>query len=103
MDHGKVGAFWLLKCVGSDGVNVKEVMNNIALRDFFVFLAGYVTPPRHLHWRCDLNSRIDLLACCVASDFFGKELVLSLEELTHVNWAADTCPKRAKSLPVSIG
>ena len=87
LDHGGPGSFCLLKVLGSEGVNAHKLADNKYLREFFVFLARYVSPPRSLHAREDLNSRIDLLGCCVAAEF-GKALIESLEDLTQVNWAA---------------
>ena len=87
LDHGGPGSFCLLKVLGSEGVNAHKLANKKSLQKFFVFLAQYVSPPRSLHAREDLNSRIDLLGCCVAAEF-GKALIESLEDLTQVNWAA---------------
>lgn len=61
------------------------------LADFFKFIAAYVKKPADLqNWRKDLDCRIDLMACDVAKDAAGMELITHLENITGVNWAAST-------------
>lgn len=94
LDHGLPGEFCLLKSVAGGTIDLgdfKNASDSPLLTDFFKFIASYVKKAKDpQNWRKDLDSRIDLMACDVAKDAAGMELITHLENITGVNWAAST-------------
>jgi len=94
LDHGLPGEFCLLKSVAGGTIDMgdfKNATDSSLLVDFFKYIASYVKQPKDLqHWRKDLDCRIDLMACDVAKDAAGLELITHLENITGVNWAASS-------------
>lgn len=94
LDHGAPGEFALLKAVGGGTIDMADFQNATdcpLLTDFFKFIASYVKEPKDAqNWQKDLECRIDLMACDVAKNAAGMDLLTHLEKMTGVNWAAST-------------
>jgi len=99
LDHGRSGEFCLLKKIGGGSIALEDfkTAEGSEITTFLQWIASYVKPPKELgKGRKDLNSRIDLMGCCLAEGEKGMELITYLEDITGVNWSASTGRKGAE-------
>mmetsp|Transcript_139155 Transcript_139155/g.361599 ORF Transcript_139155/g.361599 Transcript_139155/m.361599 type:complete len:713 (-) Transcript_139155:173-2311(-) len=83
--HGSPGQLCLLSSVANGSIDLCDVQASKELRQFLIFLAGYVARPDDPgQWRSDNKHRIDLMTC--HTDQEGKAMLTCLEDLTEVHW-----------------